>query len=85
VWEHDPPAVYGCCAWRYTHRTREYDAAHYRLSAFYGLAESTVVRLTFAQSTELAPHGCAAVALSPGWMRSEMMLAGLPADPRRYC
>ena len=33
-----------------------------------------MIRLAFAQSKELAPHGCAAVALTPGWLRSEMML-----------
>jgi NAD(P)-dependent dehydrogenase (short-subunit alcohol dehydrogenase family) len=54
--------------------TREYNAEHYRLSAFYDLAKSAVIRLAFAQAEELAPHGCTAVALTPGWMRSEMML-----------
>jgi NAD(P)-dependent dehydrogenase (short-subunit alcohol dehydrogenase family) len=33
-----------------------------------------VIRLAFAQAKELAPHGGTAVALTPGWMRSEMML-----------
>ena len=57
-----------------TDGTREYNAANYRLSAFYDLAKTAVIRLAFAQSKELEPHGCAAVALTPGWMRSEMML-----------
>jgi len=57
-----------------TDGTREYNAEHYRLSAFYDLAKTSVIRLAFAQSKELAPHGCTAVALTPGWMRSEMML-----------
>jgi NAD(P)-dependent dehydrogenase (short-subunit alcohol dehydrogenase family) len=57
-----------------TDGTLEYNAAHYRLSAFYDLAKTAVIRLAFAQGQELAPHGCAAVALTPGWMRSEMML-----------
>lgn len=57
-----------------TDGTREYNAEHYRLSAFYDLAKTAVTRLAFAQSKELAPHGCAAVALTPGWLRSEMML-----------
>jgi NAD(P)-dependent dehydrogenase (short-subunit alcohol dehydrogenase family) len=57
-----------------TDGTREYNAEHYRLSAFYDLAKSAVLRLAFVQSVELAPHGCTAVALTPGWMRSEMML-----------
>jgi NAD(P)-dependent dehydrogenase (short-subunit alcohol dehydrogenase family) len=57
-----------------TDGTREYNAEHYRLSAFYDLAKTSAIRLAFAQSIELADHGCAAVALTPGWMRSEMML-----------
>jgi NAD(P)-dependent dehydrogenase (short-subunit alcohol dehydrogenase family) len=57
-----------------TDGTREYNADHYRLSVFYDLAKAAVIRLAFAQSVELANHGCAAVALTPGWMRSEMML-----------
>ena len=60
-----------------TDGTREYNAAHYRLSAFYDLAKTAVLRLAFAQGKELAPHGCTAVALTPGWMRSEMMLEHL--------
>ena len=57
-----------------TDGTREYNAANYRLSAYYDLAKTAVLRLAFAQGEELAPHGCTAVALTPGWMRSEMML-----------
>jgi NAD(P)-dependent dehydrogenase (short-subunit alcohol dehydrogenase family) len=57
-----------------TDGTRDYNAENYRVSAFYDLAKTSVIRLAFAQSTELAPHGCTAVALTPGWMRSEMML-----------
>ena len=57
-----------------TDGTREYNAEHYRVSAFYDLAKAAVIRFAFAQAQELAPHGCAAVALTPGWMRSEMML-----------
>jgi NAD(P)-dependent dehydrogenase (short-subunit alcohol dehydrogenase family) len=57
-----------------TDGTREYNAEHYRVSAFYDLAKTAAIRLAFAQSVELAPHGCTAVALTPGWLRSEMML-----------
>ncbi len=57
-----------------TDGTAAYNATRYRNSAFYDLAKSAIIRLAFAQSHELAPHGCAAVALTPGWMRSEMML-----------
>jgi NAD(P)-dependent dehydrogenase (short-subunit alcohol dehydrogenase family) len=57
-----------------TDGTLEYNAANYRLSTFYDLAKTAVIRLAFAQAKELAPHGGTAVALTPGWMRSEMML-----------
>jgi NAD(P)-dependent dehydrogenase (short-subunit alcohol dehydrogenase family) len=57
-----------------TDGTREYNASRYRDPIFYDLTKSAVLRLAFAQAKELLPHGCAAVALTPGWMRSEMML-----------
>jgi NAD(P)-dependent dehydrogenase (short-subunit alcohol dehydrogenase family) len=60
-----------------TDGTREYNAQNYRVSAFYDLAKAAVIRLAFAQGAELAPHGCAAVALTPGWLRSEMMLEAM--------
>jgi len=57
-----------------TDGTLEYNAVNYRLSTFYDLAKTSVLRLAFAQAKELEPHGGTAVALTPGWMRSEMML-----------
>jgi NAD(P)-dependent dehydrogenase (short-subunit alcohol dehydrogenase family) len=54
--------------------TTEYNATNYRLSTFYDLAKVSVNRLAFSQSRDLAPHGCTAVALTPGWLRSEAML-----------
>ena len=57
-----------------TDGTREYNESHYRNSAFYDLAKVSVLRMAFALGEELAPHGCTALALTPGWMRSEMML-----------
>jgi len=57
-----------------TDGTREYNADNYRNSIFYDLVKNALNRLAFAQGKELEPHGCAAVALTPGWMRSEMML-----------
>jgi NAD(P)-dependent dehydrogenase (short-subunit alcohol dehydrogenase family) len=41
---------------------------------FYDLAKVAVNRLAFSQGHELAPHGATAVAITPGWLRSEMML-----------
>jgi NAD(P)-dependent dehydrogenase (short-subunit alcohol dehydrogenase family) len=57
-----------------TDGTREYNAENYRISAYYDLAKTSVIRLAFAQGEELAPHGCTAVALTPGWLRSEIMM-----------
>jgi NAD(P)-dependent dehydrogenase (short-subunit alcohol dehydrogenase family) len=57
-----------------TDGTREYNDTRYRLSTFYDLAKWAVLRLAFSQGEELAPHGCTGVALTPGWLRSEMML-----------
>jgi NAD(P)-dependent dehydrogenase (short-subunit alcohol dehydrogenase family) len=57
-----------------TDGTAEYNADHYRVNTFYDLAKVAVTRLAFAQAQDLAPHGATAVALTPGWMRSEAML-----------
>jgi NAD(P)-dependent dehydrogenase (short-subunit alcohol dehydrogenase family) len=57
-----------------TDGTSEYNARTYRVNAFYDLAKSSVLRLAWIQGHELAEHGCTALALTPGWMRSEMML-----------
>ena len=54
--------------------TKEHNDSEYRLSVFYDLAKVAVNRLGFSQAHELAPHGCTAVALTPGWLRSEAML-----------
>ena len=57
-----------------TDGTAAYNADHHRVNTFYDLAKTSVIRLAWAQAQELAPHGCTAVALTPGWMRSEQML-----------
>ena len=57
-----------------TDGTAEYNASRYRISAYYDLAKVAVNRLAFSQGHELAPHGATAVAITPGWLRSEMML-----------
>jgi NAD(P)-dependent dehydrogenase (short-subunit alcohol dehydrogenase family) len=57
-----------------TDGTAEYNATHYRVNAFYDLAKAAVLRLAFAWSHDLGPHSATAVALTPGWLRSEHML-----------
>lgn len=57
-----------------TDGTAEYNADHYRLSPFYDLAKVSVNRMAWAHAKDLAPHGATSVCLTPGWLRSEMML-----------
>ncbi len=59
-----------------TDGTHEYNEAHYRgeCSMFYDLAKVSVNRLGRAQAEELRPFGGTAVTVTPGWLRSEMML-----------
>ncbi|MFE5556357.1 SDR family oxidoreductase [Streptomyces sp. NPDC056544] len=57
-----------------TDGTAEYNASRYRVSFFYDIAKSSVLRMAFALGHELGSRGATAVALTPGWLRSEMML-----------
>jgi|SRR5262245_10742366 len=57
-----------------TDGTNDYNASTYRISVYYDLAKVSVNRLAFSQGHEVAPYGATAVAISPGWLRSEMML-----------
>lgn len=57
-----------------TDGTADYNRDNYRVSFFYDLAKTAVLRMAFALGRELGPRGATAVALTPGWMRSEMML-----------
>ena len=58
-----------------TDGTDDYNAGHYRVSFFYDLAKAAVNRMAFALAHELRPYGATAVSLTPGWLRSEAMLA----------
>jgi NAD(P)-dependent dehydrogenase (short-subunit alcohol dehydrogenase family) len=50
------------------------DTLKYRDNFFYDLAKTGVIRLAYAMSEELKPHGITAVAVTPGFLRSEEML-----------
>src|SRR5580692_8561777 len=50
------------------------DAFYYRGNLFYDLVKISVIRLAFAMSRELRKRGIAAVALTPGFLRSEAVL-----------
>ncbi|MEH0548731.1 SDR family oxidoreductase [Streptomyces sp. B21-105] len=57
-----------------TDGTAEYNRDTYRVNFFYDLAKASVLRMAFALAHEIGPRGATAVALTPGWMRSELML-----------
>ena len=58
-----------------TDGTAEYNASYrYREGFYYDLVKAAVQRMTLAQAHELTPHQAVAVAVTPGWMRSEDML-----------
>jgi NAD(P)-dependent dehydrogenase (short-subunit alcohol dehydrogenase family) len=57
-----------------TDGTAEYNADHYRLSPFYDLAKVAVNRMAWAHAKDLEKHGATSVSITPGWLRSEMML-----------
>jgi NAD(P)-dependent dehydrogenase (short-subunit alcohol dehydrogenase family) len=57
-----------------TDGTAEYNRDTYRVNFFYDLAKTSVLRMAFALGHEIGPRGATAVALTPGWLRSEMML-----------
>ena len=59
-----------------TDGTTDYNAKTYRPTLFYDLAKTSVNRMAWGLAKELEPYGCTALSLTPGWLRSEMMLEG---------
>ncbi|WP_282691885.1 SDR family oxidoreductase [Streptomyces sp. CC208A] len=57
-----------------TDGTADYNGTHYRENIYYDLAKTAPIRMAFALSHDLRPSGCTAVAVTPGWLRSEQML-----------
>ncbi len=56
-----------------TDGTADYNATHYRVNLFYDLAKNAIVRMAWGLAQELGDTRTA-VALTPGWLRSETML-----------
>jgi NAD(P)-dependent dehydrogenase (short-subunit alcohol dehydrogenase family) len=61
-----------------------WDRWRYTGSLFYDLAKSAMTRAAFGIAQELRPHGVASVALSPGWMRTELILAAYRTDETHW-
>lgn len=65
--------------------TTFWDRGHYlRGSLFYDLAKASMTRLAFGMAQDLRPHGVASIAVSPGWMRTEFVLAGHKTDEAHW-
>lgn len=67
-----------------TDGTADYNAKHYRISPFYDLAKVAVNRMAWAHARDLQPHGATAVSITPGWLRSEMMLDALGVNEENW-
>lgn len=57
-----------------TDGTAEYNAEHYRLNVYYDLAKVAPIRLARSWAHELRAHRGTSVCVTPGWLRSEIML-----------
>lgn len=60
------------------------DGLWYRENLYYDLVKTTVLRLAYAMAEELRPHGLSAVALTPGFLRSEAMLDHFGVTEERW-
>jgi NAD(P)-dependent dehydrogenase (short-subunit alcohol dehydrogenase family) len=60
------------------------DALYYRGNLFYDLVKINVSRLAYAWAEELHPHGVAALAVTPGFMRTEMVLEHFGATEENW-
>ncbi|MDQ1912820.1 SDR family NAD(P)-dependent oxidoreductase [Paenibacillus sp. GD4] len=61
-----------------------WDDGKYLSAFYYDLAKSTINRMAFGLAQELKDKGVAVVALSPGWMRTELVLAGHDTDEANW-
>jgi NAD(P)-dependent dehydrogenase (short-subunit alcohol dehydrogenase family) len=67
-----------------TDGTDEYNANHYRLNPFYDLAKTAPIRMAWAHAKDLLKYEATAVAITPGWMRSEQMLENWGVTERNW-
>lgn len=62
----------------------EQDAIGYHGQFYFDMCETALKRLAYALAVELAPHGVSAVALTPGFMRTEAILEGFGATEENW-
>ena len=53
-------------------------------SPFYDVIKTAITRLSFVMAQDLLPHNITALALAPGWMRTEDMLSGFNIDEEHF-
>ena len=51
---------------------------------FYDVAKAAMNRLAFDVAEELGPHGVTSLAVAPGWMRTEIILAAFNTDEEHW-
>jgi NAD(P)-dependent dehydrogenase (short-subunit alcohol dehydrogenase family) len=61
-----------------------WDRHRYTGHFYYDLAKAAMTRLSFGMAQDLRAHGVAAVAVSPGWMRTEFVLVGHHTDEEHW-
>ncbi len=64
--------------------TSFYDRGRYTGTFWYDLAKNGICRAAFGMAQQLRPHGIAAVAVSPGFMRTELVLAHFGATEETW-
>lgn len=64
--------------------TTFYDQGKYTGNFWYDLAKNALNRLAFAMAQELKSHGIASLAVSPGFMRTELVLASVRASEANW-
>ena len=61
-----------------------WDRGQYMGTLWYDVAKAAMNRLAFGMAEELRPHGVASLAVSPGWMRTEFVLATMGATEESW-
>lgn len=64
--------------------TTSWDRGRYLSTLFYDVAKAAMNRLAYGLAEELRPHGVASVAVAPGWMRTEFVLANFDTDEEHW-
>lgn len=60
------------------------DVGKYTGMFYYDLAKNALNRAAFGMAQDLAPVGVTSIALSPGWMRTELVLAAFETDEAHW-